>query len=275
MNPQTPTLALTGLTLRVRDLERQLAFYRDLLGLEITHSEGNRTILSPAGRKFALTLVHEPSAPLRPQPTLGLYHFALLLPERKALARVFRRLLEARYPNFQGASDHGVSEALYLADPEGNGLELYRDRPRGQWPFQGSKLAMVTKRLDLEDLLAEAPPGAQPQAVPIGDRPHGTPLDPETTLGHIHLHVADLDEAEHFFRQFGMEVTQGDYPGARFLAADGYHHHVGINLWARGRTAPAESTGLLEYTLWLEPAKKERLSSLTLTDPNGARVRVG
>jgi len=270
VNTQTPTLALTGLTLRVRDLERQLVFYRDLLGLEITRSEGIRTTLSPAGRKFTLTLVHEPSAPLRPQPTLGLYHFALLLPERKALARVFRRLLEVRYPNFQGASDHGVSEALYLADPEGNGIELYRDRPREQWPFQGGKLAMVTKRLDLEDLLAEAPP----QAIPIGDRPHDAPLDPETTLGHIHLHVADLDEAERFFRQFGMEVTQGDYPGARFLAADGYHHHVGINLWAKGRTAPPGSTGLLEYTLRLEPAKKKGLSSLTLTDPNGARVRV-
>ncbi|MWR36423.1 glyoxalase, partial [Helicobacter pylori] len=161
---------------------------------------------------------------------------------------------------FQGASDHGVSEALYLADPEGNGIELYRDRPREQWPFHGDKLAMVSKRLDLDNLLAEAA--------------HSAPLDPETTLGHIHLHVASLNEAEHFFRQFGMEVMQGDYPGARFLAADGYHHHVGINLWARGRTAPPESTGLLEYTLWLEPSRKERLSSLTLSDPNGARVRV-
>lgn len=256
----TPTLALTGLTLRVRDLEKALAFYRDLLGLEVIRSEGNRTALSPAGRKFSLTLVHEPSAPLRPQPTLGLYHFALLLPERKALAAVFRRLLEARYPGFQGASDHGVSEALYLADPEGNGLELYRDRPREQWPIQGGKLAMVTKRLDLDDLLAEAP--------------HGAPLDPQTTLGHLHLHVADLDEAERFFRQFGMELMQGDYPGARFLAADGYHHHVGINLWAKGRTAPPESTGLLEYTLWLEPTRRQKLATSTLADPNGARVLI-
>jgi catechol 2,3-dioxygenase len=257
----TPTLALTGLTLRVRDLERQLAFYRDLLGLEVVRSEGNHTDLAPAGRKFTLTLVHEPSAPLRPQPTLGLYHFALLLPGRRALAAVFRRLLEARYPNFQGASDHGVSEALYLADPEDNGIELYRDRPREQWPFQGGKLAMVTRRLDLEDLLAESPQSA--------------PLDPETTLGHIHLHVADLDEAERFFRQLGMEVTQGDYPGARFLAADGYHHHVGTNLWARGRTAPPESTGLVGYTLRVSPEVKAKLDSLTLSDPNGARVRIG
>lgn len=259
-DPQTQTLALTGLTLRVRDLERQLAFYRDLLGLEVLRAEGGRTDLAPAGRRFTLTLVHEPAAPLRPQPTLGLYHFALLLPDRKALAAVFRRLLEARYPNFQGASDHGVSEALYLADPEGNGLELYRDRPREQWPFRGDQLAMVSTRLDLDDLWAQSP--------------HSAPLDPGTTLGHIHLHVADLDEAERFFRQFGMEVTQGDYPGARFLAADGYHHHLGTNLWARGRTAPAESTGLLEYTLWLSPEVKAKLGSLTLTDPNGARVRV-
>jgi catechol 2,3-dioxygenase len=244
----------------VRDLKRQLAFYHDLLGLEVLRLDGGRADLAPAGRKFTLTLTHEPSAPLRPQPTLGLYHFALLLPERKALAAVFRRLLEARYGGFQGASDHGVSEALYLADPEGNGIELYRDRPREQWPLQGNKLAMVTRRLDLEGLLAESP--------------HSAPLDPETTFGHIHLHVSDLDEAERFFRQFGLEVTQGDYPGARFLAADGYHHHVGINLWAKGRSAPPGSTGLVGYTLWLEPTKRESLGSLILTDPNGVRVQI-
>lgn len=144
------TLALTGLTLRVQNLERQLAFYRDLLGLELVQHKGPQTALALPGRHFTLTLQHEPSAPLRPQPTLGLYHFALLLPSRAALAAVFRRLVEARYPHFQGASDHGVSEALYLADPEGNGIELYRDRPRTEWPFRRGRLAMVSERLELE-----------------------------------------------------------------------------------------------------------------------------
>ncbi|MBF6595435.1 MAG: VOC family protein [Thermaceae bacterium] len=250
-----PTLKLSGLTLRVRNLEAQLAFYRDLLGMQAVSQEGNRTDLALSGGEFTLRLVHVPSAPLRPQSTLGLYHFALLLPSRPALAAVFRRLLEGEYPNFQGASDHGVSEALYLADPEGNGIELYRDRPRAQWPGQGQKVEMYTRPLDLEQLLAEAP--------------HSTGLDAQTTFGHIHLHVADLDQAEQFFTGLGMQVTQRDYPGARFLAADGYHHHVGSNLWARGRTAPPESTGLSEYRL----AIRDRPSQ-SLSDPNGITVHV-
>ncbi|MDW8424575.1 MAG: VOC family protein [Meiothermus sp.] len=252
---QTYSLSLTGLTLRVQHIERQLAFYRDLLGLEVVDQQGPRTDLAPAGRAFTLTLLHDPSAPLRPQPTLGLYHFALLLPSRAALAAVFRRLVEARYPHFQGASDHGVSEALYLADPEGNGLELYRDRPRLEWPFRGGRLAMVSERLDLQALLSEA-------------RSSG-PLDPQTTLGHLHLHVRDLDEAQAFYEGLGLALMQGDYPGARFLAADGYHHHIGINLWARGRTAPKEATGLLAYQIALRGRSPQ-----TLTDPNGAEVRV-
>ncbi len=249
------TLNITGLTLRVQNLKRQMAFYRDLLGLEVIRQEGPQTCLAPAGEQFTLTLVHDPSAPLRPQPTLGLYHFALLLPSRTALSAVFRRLLEARYPHFQGASDHGVSEALYLSDPEGNGIELYRDRPRTEWPFQGDQLAMVSEPLNLEDLLSQA---SQSSA-----------LEAQTTLGHLHLHVRDLDQAQAFFEGLGLTLMQGDYPGARFLAADGYHHHIGINLWARGRTAPAGSTGLLAYQLAIRGRGQE-----TLTDPNGAQVRV-
>ena len=249
------TLKLTGLTLRVRDLDAQLAFYRDLLGLEVVSRQGDRVDLAPPGRGFTLGLIHVSDAPLRPRPSLGLYHFALLLPDRETLAAVFRRLLEARYPHFQGASDHGVSEALYLSDPEGNGIELYRDRPRAEWPMSGGKVEMYSREFDLENLLLDAPQSAG--------------LDAATTLGHLHLHVADLDQAEPFFSGLGMEVTQRDYPGARFLAADGYHHHVGNNLWARGRVAPPESTGLLEYSLALQGRE-----STTLTDPNGTAVRI-
>lgn len=251
----TKTFELTGLTLRVNNLEQQLAFYRDLMGFKVITSQGNRTDLAPAQHKFTLTLVHEPSAPLRPKSTLGLYHFALLLPDRKALAAIFRRLVEARYPNFQGASDHLVSEALYLSDPEGNGIELYRDRPRSEWAYREGNIAMASEPLDLDLLLSEAPQGAF--------------LDPNTTFGHLHLHVANLDEAEAFFTGLGMEVTQRDYPGARFLAADGYHHHLGTNLWARGRTAPPESTGLIAYQVALKGREPQ-----TLIDPNGATIQV-
>jgi catechol 2,3-dioxygenase len=242
------TLQLTGLTLRVKDLEKQLGFYRDLLGFDIIRSEGNQTELALGQQHFRLTLVYEPTAPLRPQSTLGLYHFALLLPNRTALAGIMKRLLEHHYPHFQGASDHGVSEALYLADPEGNGTELYRDRERKDWPFENGKLKMVSEALDVEALLKEAP--------------QSTPLDKNTTLGHLHLHVTNLDEAETFYKQFNMRVTQGDYPSARFLAADGYHHHIGVNLWARGRTAPSEATGLLGYQVAMKGAEAKALEDM-------------
>jgi catechol 2,3-dioxygenase len=247
------SLQLTGLTLRVKDLEKQLEFYRDLLGFEMVRSAGNQTDLALTGKRFTLSLVHDPSAPLRPQSTLGLYHFALLLPDRKSLAAVIKRLLEHRYPNFQGASDHGVSEAFYLADPEGNGLELYRDRAEKDWPYENGKLKMMSEALDVEALLKESPTS--------------NVLGSDTTFGHLHLHVANLDEAEQFYTQFGMIVTQGDYPGARFLAADGYHHHVGTNLWARGRTAPENSTGLLGYEMQVKNSEPK-----AVTDVLGLKV---
>ena len=251
------TLELTGLTLRVRDLERQLEFYRDLMGLEAVGTEDRRVALAPEGKRFELELIHDHTAPLRPQPSLGLYHLALLLPDRAALAAIFRRLVEARYPNWDGASDHGVSEALYLRDPEGNGIELYRDRPKFEWPFRGGKLAMVSDPLDLDKL--------------VGEARSGLVLDAQTTFGHLHLHVANLDEAQSFFARFGMDLMQGDFPSARFLSRDGYHHHIGVNLWARGRTAPKESTGLLGYRMALSQELLESTGP-TLTDMLGLKV---
>lgn len=266
----TRPLELAGLTLRVRDLEQQLAFYRDLLGFSVTSQDKRGVVLSLADRAFELALVHQPKAPLRPKPSIGLYHFALLLPDRKSLAAIFRRLVEAQYSRFQGASDHIVSEALYLSDPEGNGIELYRDRPQEDWPRLDGELAMVSQALDLDTLLLDSPVSAT--------------LDPKTRFGHLHLHVQDLDQAEMFFTALGMQVTQRSYPGARFLAADGYHHHVGTNLWAHSRKAPTEATGLLEYHLQLagnlfeEVARRFQKSAsageFVLADPIGIPVRI-
>jgi catechol 2,3-dioxygenase len=239
------TLKLSGLTLRVKDLQKQLEFYHDLLGFAIIHEEKNITELALGAKNFALTLVHEASAHLRPQSTLGLYHFALLLPDRKTLASIVRKLLELRYPNFQGASDHLVSEAFYLSDPEGNGIELYRDRLHSEWPYQDGKLTMGSEAIDLEAFLQESLESKS--------------LDPATTFGHLHLHVANLDDAETFYKNLGLIVTQGDYPGARFLAADGYHHHIGTNLWARGRTAPEVSTGLLGYQIAIKNIEPQEI----------------
>ncbi|WP_337844275.1 VOC family protein [Thermus sp.] len=241
-------LRLQDLTLRVGALEPMLAFYRDLLGLRL-EANPPRYRLYPEGGAFSLFLLHHPEAPLRPYPSVGLYHFALLLPSRTALAGVFRRLLQGG-AHFEGAADHGVSEALYFRDPEGNGLEVYRDRPEGAWP-KGP--LMFTAPLDLEGLLAETP--------------HPTPLPPGTRLGHLHLHVERLEEAEAFFSgRLGMAVTLRTYPEALFFAWDGYHHHVGANTWAGERKAPEGATGLLGYTL-LAP---KGVSPGRLLDPAGA-----
>ncbi|ACY49261.1 VOC family protein [Rhodothermus marinus] len=249
-------LRIRALTLRVRDLNVQRAFYHELLGLSVREPAADRLVLAPESGTFTLELIADPSAPLRPWPTIGLYHFALLLPDRTALAAVAARLL-AQSVFFEGAADHAVSEALYFRDPEGNGLELYTDRPPEQWPRRGP--LMVTEPLDLEALLR----GARP-----------APLPPDVRIGHLHLHVPDLDEAERFFAgRLGMTVTLRTYPGARFFAYDGYHHHVGANIWARGRRAPEHATGLLAYTLQVPEAIARTLPP-ALQDPAGITVHI-
>ncbi len=269
--------SLTGITLRVRNLERMLTFWRDVLGLHEVTREEALVHLAPMGREFTLSLWHCPDAPLRPHPSVGLYHIALLLPNRAALAATIRRLLESN-ALFEGASDHGVSEALYFRDPEGNGLELYRDRPRAQWPrpSRGPGVAMSTRPLNVEDLLRETR--------------EARPLPSNTRFGHLHLHVPDLEVAEAFFADLlGLNVTQRSYPRARFFAVGDYHHHVGTNIWARGRRAPGGATGLVSYTWQVPEGTLERLQThlqdqgvevqegkayLELVDPTGSTVRL-
>ena len=266
---------LAGLTLRVRDLGLVESFYSTLLGLRVTERRDDGISLAPAQARFSVHLLSDPGAPVRPRPSLGLYHFALLLPDRPSLAAVVRRLLERRWA-LEGASDHGVSEALYLHDPEGNGIELYRDRPRETWPVEQGQVAMTTSPLDVDDLLAAAPAGA--------------PLHPEARLGHIHLHVGDLGEGERFYAStLGLTVTQRTYAGALFLSAGGYHHHVGLNTWARGRRAPDGATGLTRYAWALPAGSKAPLEAhlravkaayletdgaVALVDPVGIQVEI-
>lgn len=247
------TTRIGAVRLRVSELERSLAFYRDLLGLRLIETTEGAADLSATGERPALLKLREaPGVRPKPRRTAGLYHFAILLPERRELARMLLRLSDARWP-LQGASDHAVSEAIYLADPDGSGIELYADRPREAWPRRAGELAMTTEPLDVHGLLAG-----------LGDGPGPwTGIDPETTIGHIHLHVSDLQAAEAFYHGLlGLDVVVRGYPGALFLSAGGYHHHLGLNTWA-GREAPPapqDAAGLIDFELVVpEAAALERV----------------
>jgi len=228
--------SLGAVRLRIPSLERSLDFYAGKLGLHLHSRDADTAYLCASAASDPLVVLHEmPSTTSRPEYAIGLYHFAILLPDRAALARAVIGLLEAKW-RFTGFSDHGVSEAAYLSDPDGNGIELYADRERAAWPRQNGALAMYTQPLDLEDLLSTAQPAA-PQ------------IASGTRMGHIHLHVSSLERARAFYEGgLGFDVTADTYPGALFLAAGGYHHHVGTNVWAR-RPSPPNAAGLLDWTL--------------------------
>lgn len=270
MTPSLHTSAHIGAVhLTVRDLERSLAYYQDRIGLRLDDREGATARLGVPGRDL-LVLTENPAA--RPsRGTTGLYHFALLVPTRLDLARAFARLVETRTP-MTGASDHGVSEALYLSDPDLNGIEIYRDRPREDWPWQGDRLAMTTEALDLEALLAELG-GDSPSAGSTGA------LDPETRMGHVHLHVSDLGAAGSFYVDtLGFAPMQRYGPSALFVSAGGYHHHVGLNTWqgAGAPPPPEDAVGLRHFEIVLPNEEEvERVAARLSETKGGLEKREG
>jgi catechol 2,3-dioxygenase len=225
-----PDTTVGAVRLAVADLDDVREFYERAVGLRTLEQGGDIARLGADGSAI-VELVGVPEAPPRPRGTTGLFHLAILLPTRAELARSVRRLGEIGWP-LAGASDHLVSEALYLADPEGNGIEIYRDRPRDEWPREDGRLQMGTFPLDLDSVSAEI----------AADR-EATRMATDPRIGHVHLHVADLDATEAFYAgTLGFDVTVRDYPGALFLSAGGYHHHVGANTWA-GEGAPPPPPG--------------------------------
>lgn len=226
--------------LQIADLKRSLRFYENLVGMKKAREVGGTAVLSASGKDPIHILLTE-RRDARPKPTrsTGLYHIAIRYPSRRDLARAFRRLYDGG-ASFQGFSDHLVSEAIYLSDPDENGVELYVDRPRDTWVLQDSQIQMATLPLDIENLLGEL----------ANDGPKSGSADPMTDIGHVHLHVSDLQKAESFYHSLlGFDVTQRSYPGALFLSAGGYHHHIGVNIWA-GMGAPippADAVGLLGF----------------------------
>ncbi len=217
--------------MRVADVDRQREFYEHAIGLrQIDFADAVMRLGS--GGTSVVELHQVPEAPPRPPQTTGLFHLAILVPDRAALAAALARVVRAG-GRLSGASDHLVSEALYLNDPEGNGIEIYRDRPRAEWGREGGEIRMSTLPLDVNGLLAEL----------SEDGPRGNGVPAGTRIGHVHLNVSDLDAAEGFYSGvLGFDVTVRSYPGALFVSSGGYHHHIGVNTWA-GPGAPAPPRG--------------------------------
>jgi catechol 2,3-dioxygenase len=257
----------------VNSLDRVVPFYRDVVGLDVSR-DGDRATLT-AGDDPLVVLGEEPDAPTRPSDAAGLFHLAVRVPTREALGDALVRVDDST-EELTGASDHLVSEAIYLRDPEGNGVEIYRDRPREDWTVTNDGgVEMDTLPLDLDGVREAA----------AGDGP-----SPETDIGHVHLEVTDLAAARAFYVDaFGLGVRTESYSGALFVAAGDYHHHVGLNTW-NGRTKPVGEHRGVEWFEFVVPesaiddlrdALVERGrppdhadGTLTVADPDGIEVRL-
>jgi catechol 2,3-dioxygenase len=256
-----PDTEVGPVRLAVSDLPAAREFYERVIGLRELDSGDGAVRLGADGA--VVELADEPDARPRPGRTTGLFHLAILVPSRAELARSLRRVVDAGWP-LSGASDHLVSEALYLADPEGNGIEIYRDRPRDEWGHADGGIEMATLPLDLPAVLAEAPEGEDLPAA----------VSSPTRIGHVHLQVSDLAAAERFYSgTLGFEVTVRGYPGALFVSAGGYHHHIGLNTWASEGAPPPPpgSRGLRWFEIAVPDADELRRIEASLRD-GGADV---
>lgn len=266
-------LRLGPVRLQVSHLERSQQWYQQVLGLTELSRTADVVQLGVAGASEPLVVLEwrPGTVPVRPGSRLGLYHFAILLPDRPSLGRFLQHL--ARVGVRAGASDHLVSEAVYLQDPDGLGIEVYRDRPRADWQRIGQELMMATDPLDFPAIVASA----------AGEPWTGMP--PGTVMGHLHLHVGDLPRAATFYHHvLGFDRMVWRYPGALFLGAGGYHHHLGTNTWAEAAPAPgAQDAQLLEWTI-VVPSPGEVLAALggagfavqeeLVRDPWGTPLRI-
>jgi catechol 2,3-dioxygenase len=275
-----PDTSLGSIRLNAGDQDSLADFYEQTVGLRQLGSRNGVAALGADDGQPLVKLLPAPDAPPRPAGTTGLFHLAILVPSRLELARALRRVTESGW-RLTGASDHLVSEAIYLRDPEGNGIEIYRDRPRAEWRRAGGEIEMDTLPLDLEGVLGEL----------ADDDPPPGGMAPGTRLGHVHLNVSGIAASERFYAgALGFDVTVRGYPGALFVSAGGYHHHVGLNTWM-GEGAPPPPPGArgldrfevvvpaaadldaAEHRLTDSGVQTERgEEGLTAVDPSGNRV---
>ena len=239
-----PATHIGVVRLQVGDIARSLAYYEHVLGLRVVRRDDGSAALGPAGNDSPIIELRERRG-ARPHPKrgqLGLFHFAILLPDRASLGRLVRHLSDIGA--HAGMSDHLVSEAIYLTDPDGLGIEVYADRPRGEWRYEGRELQMATIPLNVQDLVA------------AGGTERWTGMPNGTRIGHVHLHVGDLEDAAAFYHEaLGFDKVVWSYPGALFLSAGGYHHHLGTNTWAVGAPAAAvDDARLVEWELVMPDA---------------------
>jgi catechol 2,3-dioxygenase len=230
-------------TIRVADARQSLAFYRDIIGLDVIEQRKDRITLGAGGKAFLFLEVRPGTRP-RIEETTGLYHFAILVPDRASLGGVLVRIGQSRI--HLGASDHLVSEALYIWDPDNNGVEVYADRPRESWIWENGFVKMATLPADVRDIATVGlAAGTEKKPVPAGTR-----------MGHMHLQVGDLAAAKRFYGElFGFAQTAGR-GGALFLGAGGYHHHLGCNTWhsLNAPRPPTDTAGLEQFTVELPDA---------------------
>jgi catechol 2,3-dioxygenase len=256
---------LGRVVLQIADLKRSLAYYTTVLGFRVVEQSPSAAVLGAADGVPLVELRELPGAqPAARRARLGLYHFAILLPDRASLGRFVSHL--ERLGAYAGASDHLVSEALYLSDPDGLGIEVYADRPRESWVVRGREIVMATEPLDLADL------------VRAGGTEQWNGLPRGTTVGHVHLHVGDLEAAAAFYHQgLGLDAVVSSYPGALFLSAGGYHHHLGLNTWAGPDAAPAgpADARLLEWTIQLPSAAEADAAAASLQRAGHTGERMG
>jgi len=237
---EKPNTYVTNVEIKVSDLQRSLTYYQEIIGFKVLQQESNRATLTADGKTALLTIVQLQSVEQKTRTTSGLYHFALLLPTRRDLANIITHFRQSGV--YFGASDHDVSEALYLHDPDENGIEIYIDRPASDWTWHADQVYMVTEPLNIPSILEEA------NGVWDG-------LPANTVMGHIHLSVSSLAAAEEFYTKgLGFDIVTRYGKQALFISTGRYHHHIGLNTWySEGAPKLGENQiGLKTYTLRLD-----------------------